>query len=133
MAAWTGWDLWHRGFGSQDFLESDFANGFDRSSASGMWANHQIAEARGLSYVVSQIALAGPLQLLKAYDLIRSRIVAERGLETNLETTLQSIESKRGWQPIANYRGKESEVMYLIRLGKLEFSPRKGVIKAKSQ
>jgi hypothetical protein len=126
---WTGWDLWRRGFGQQDFLDSEFSAGFDRSTASGCWANYQTADARGASYLMSQVALAAPIQLLKGFDLLRSRIEIQPGLNAELEVLLEMIRRRKAWHPISEYGQRSIHVAYLIRMGKVDFSPRKGVIK----
>lgn len=129
---YSGWDLWRRGFGQQDFSESSFGGGFDNSTASGVWANVETFQARGCATAISQIALASPLQFLKAHDLIRSRIAPDRGLESTLKDLLRKIEAKDRWHPIAEYRGRETEVMYLVRMGIVEFSARKGLLRPKN-
>ena len=128
---YTGWDYWQRGFGHQDLRDAGLAAGFDSSVGGGVRANIETLEVRGGTYIVTQIALAGPLQLLKACDLIRSRIPPELGLENTLKDLLRKIEAKDRWHPISEYRGQEHEVMYLIRMDCLDFSPRKGSLRPK--
>lgn len=127
---WTGWDLWRRGFSYQDFADSSFATGFDTSTAGGVHANLATYEARGAGYLLSQIALSAPLQFLKAGDLLRSRITPDLGLESELESLLEKIRAKNRWHPITDYPDRRIEVMYLVRMGLADFSPRKGSLKA---
>ena len=129
---YTGWDRWRRGFGQAEFSESFFAESFDNSVGGGMHANLALADDRIIGYVVTAIALAAPLQLLKTYDLVRSLIPNHAALELSLKRLLGTIESMGRWHAITDYTGQEREIMYLVRMGKIDFSPRRGSLRAKS-
>ncbi|MCB1092360.1 MAG: hypothetical protein KDL87_12565 [Verrucomicrobiae bacterium] len=132
VAYFSGWDLWRRGFGLPAAEDSDLLRGLDSSTFSGTWTNYQTLEIRGYTFLLIQLALSAPLQWLRAWDLHRSKIPNELGLESHLQDLLRQVESKNRWHPITDYRGDESGIMYLVRMGRIDFSPRKGVLKSKS-
>ena len=81
------------------------------------------------AHAATQILLAGPLQAIKAVALIRSRIPESAGLELKLEAARSAVAAKGGWHSLADHAEIMQEIAYLIRMEKVEFSPRGGRIK----
>jgi hypothetical protein len=119
----VGWSRWRRGFGCKIYL------GSDPSSDGAELINDGTVEAPSSGGLVSRLALSAPLQLLKSFDLFRSRIV-DPSVATDLEVLLAEIQRRKGWHPLADYGSRRDHVFYLIRMGQVDFSPRKGVVKA---
>lgn len=84
----------------------------------------------GCAYLLSQFFLAGPLQLCRGIARFRSRIRDEPGLDQRLTETLESIESADRWQPLGDYRDRAQEVVYLIRMNRIQYSSRKGRVRS---
>ncbi len=124
--------FWHglSGADQTSFMESDF---FDElgSTGGGSYVQAEYAWNVGApAYVISQIVLAGPLQLLKAWKRYRTLIPNNGRLEADLKALLDEVRAIGRWHEISSYPGREQQVGYLIRMNKVEFSPRTGKLKA---
>jgi hypothetical protein len=60
---------------------------------------------------------------------LRSRIEESHGLETQLTSVFDQINATQKWHPLATYNHCANEVGYLIRMGKVQFSPNKGTVR----
>lgn len=118
-----------RGAGHSAFHESDLYPGFDLSFGSGYLANYRIQQVTAPAYFLSQFFLAAPLQLMEGITRLRSRIEDSHGLETQLASVLGQINATPKWHPLATYHQCATEVGYLIRMGKVQFSPNKGTVR----
>lgn len=83
-----------------------------------------------LNYLATTFFLAGPIQMMKAYDHFNGTIPTEHGLETKLHTLLKTLQQIDKWQPFDAHPGRERELIFLINMGKVDYSPHKGKIKA---
>ncbi len=79
----------------------------------------------GPSYMLSQIFLAGPIQLMKAIGRFRSLIPYSDTLKARIQRQLEKIETAKKWQDLSEYRDNALETLYLIRMNKVQYSPRK--------
>lgn len=119
-----------RGGGHREFHESDLYPGFDLSTGSGYWANAQVQEVTAPAYLVSQVCLAAPLQFLRAISRLQSRLPDSPDLEQRLASLLEIVNRTSGWHPIRHYDDRAEEIGYLIRMEKIQFSPRKGTVRS---
>ena len=72
----------------------------------------------------------GPLQILGAFDRLRTRIPNSPVLENELIAFRDQLRARNCWLPISEFAGREQHIGYLTRLGFVDFSPRKGTFKA---
>jgi hypothetical protein len=86
----------------------------------------------GPAYLLTQIFLVGPLQILGAYERCRNLIGPDSALEPRLRELLSRIKAKNKWEGISDYPEQEREVALLIRMGKLDFSRTKARFRAKA-
>lgn len=118
-----------RGGGHSDYHETDLFPGFDRSTGSGYWANSRVQEVTAPAYFLSQIFLAAPLQVLQGLDRLHSRLPGTRDLEERLASLLETVNANPSWHPLRGYGDRAEEIGYLIRMEKVQFSPRKGTVR----
>ena len=83
-------------------------------------------------YLLGQVFLAAPLQFLKGVRCFRQRIPCHHGLEQRLTTLLGEIQASRKWLPVAQFDDRQQDLRLLIQMNEVEFSPRKGVVRARS-
>lgn len=119
-----------RGGGHLGPHESDLYPGFDLSTGSGYWANARVQEVTAPAYLVSQVCLAAPLQCLRAISRLRSRLPVSPDLERRLTSLLDSVNATAGWHPVRHYADQSEEIGHLIRMEKVQFSPRKGMVRS---
>lgn len=81
--------------------------------------------------MLGQIFLSGPLQILRAYERLASRIPDSPNLERELLAFRDQLREKKRWLPISDFAGRELDVTYLARLGLVDWSPSKGTLKAR--
>jgi len=131
LIAVTGWLRWKSGGGYHLFHESGMMPKGEPHSGIA-WEVQRTANRIGAwSYLLGQIFLAGPLQILSAFDRLRMRIPNAPTLEAELLTFRDQLREKNRWLPIAGFSGREQHVAYLARLGLVDFSERKGTLKAR--
>lgn len=83
-----------------------------------------------MNYLLTTLFLAGPIQLMQAYDHFQSRIPDEHGLETKLINLLTHLKQIDQWQDFNAHQGHERELIFLIKMGEVDYSPHKGKIRA---
>jgi len=128
----SGHFAWRRGFGHSEYHETDlFIDAGIGLSGAGTVGSLYIARATGPAYLVSQIALAAPLRLLKGRQELRYRVPVRNDFEDRLRGLLNAITDKKRWHSIASYRNLSEEFACLVRLNAVDFSPRKGSVKAR--
>lgn len=118
-----------RGGGHSDYHETDLFPGFDRTTGSGYWANTRVQEVTAPAYFLSQLFLAAPLQVLHGMERLRSRLPATMELEQHLTSLLETVNANSSWHPLRGYGDRAEEIGYLIRMEKVQFSPRKGTVR----
>ena len=130
----TGHMAWRRGVGHSGYHETDlFIDAGIGLTGTGTVGSLYIARATGPAYLVSQIALAAPLRLFKGLQDLRYRVADNREFEQRLRGLLDIITSKKRWHPIAPYRELSAEFACLVRLEAVDFSARKGTVKARKE
>ncbi|MCE9609711.1 MAG: hypothetical protein K8R23_05835 [Chthoniobacter sp.] len=131
LIALTGWLRWKSGGGYHHFHESGLMPTGEPHSGIAWEAQRTANRIGAWSYLLGQIFLAGPLQILGAFDKLRMRIPETPTLEAELLTFHDQLREKNRWLPISNFSGREQDVAYLVRLGLVDFSERKGTLKAR--
>lgn len=126
----TGLIRWRAGIGHDGYESMDPFSGIDHVSGSSMVVAHYAGRVTGPAHVISQIALAGPIQLMKVITSIRSIVPRDAKLEAELRSVLDDLRSFGKWRSIGNYAGKEKEISLLVRMELIDFSPRTGKLKA---
>ena len=130
----TGYLAWRRGIGHSDYHESDlFVGGGLGLTAGSTVGSIYAARASVPAYLLSQIALAAPLRLFKGIRELRLRAPVSQELENRIRGLLDEITDKKRWHSVAPYRDRAEEFACLVRLDAIDFSPRKGTVKARSE
>ena len=83
------------------------------------------------SYILGQIFLAGPLQILRGLEQLRARIPYSARLENELIAFRDELRTTRRWLLVSDFKDREKHIAYLARLKLVDFSPRKGTFKAR--
>ncbi len=128
----VGWIRGKRGRGHYGFGESGLHVQLEPVGGGAVMSNIYAQRVTAPTYVLGQLFLAAPLQFLKAWHCFHSRIPENPVLEEQMKGLLEEIRAKGKWQDMAAYQDRMQELLYLIRLGAVEFSPRKGRIRAAS-
>ena len=127
----SGYRLWRSGIGHTTFVDSSLNVNVEAVSGGAMMTGVYAQRVSVPAYFLSQVFLAGPLQLLGAYTKIRSRIPDEPGLEARLENLLATLIEKDKWESLTDYPQQLEELNHLIRMGKLQYSPSSRKFRAK--
>jgi hypothetical protein len=126
----VGYGMWRRGENPEDLP----LPGPDIEPVSGgAWAVRNRAQrVTGPAYLLTQVFLAGPLQILKWIGQLRSVIRYSPQYEARLFDLLGAIRAEPRWLPLDSVEEYRREVADLIRMGYLDFSAKEGKIKARS-
>lgn len=84
------------------------------------------------TYLLTQLALAGPLGIFRSRALLAGRIPESPDLESRLRRTLERLREANQWQALSAYPGMEAEILYLARMGMIDFSERHGEARFKA-
>jgi len=120
---------WHSGKGHEEYARSGLYVDFGDDSYAAGAAAFYMQQITGPAHVLSQVALAGPLQFLKAIGRFRSLLPADPGLERELKELLEEIRAHGKWHHINDYPGRELNVIVLVQMGKVDLNPRNGKLK----
>ncbi len=131
VVAISGFVRWRIGGGHHLFHESGMMITAEPQTGLGFHVHEQASRVSAWSYLLGQIFLAGPLQVLGAFTKLRERIPPSPTLEAELLAFRDELRSRKRWVEISDYPGRELHVAYLSRLGLIDFSPRKGTMKAR--
>ncbi len=131
IVAISGCRRWSRGKGLYGYTESSLFSSLDPVSGGAVAMDRVAHRLTGPAYLLTQIFLMGPLQLLTAYERFRSLIRPDPELETCLSELLKRMRAKNKWEALFHYSGQEREVVLLIRMGKLDFSHTRMTFRAK--
>lgn len=130
----TGYFAWRRGIGQSQYHETDLFMDLGLGvTGGGTMTSLYVARATGPAYFVSQIALAAPLRLFKGIEELRFQVPEDLEFEARLSSLLNTIVEKKRWHSIVPYRELAEEFACLVRLDAVDFSPRKGSVKARSE
>ncbi|MEM8955031.1 MAG: hypothetical protein AAGD22_12845 [Verrucomicrobiota bacterium] len=127
----TGWRKWKRGEGHDEYAETDLYFGLAPETSGAQVVEHYATRVTGPAYFLSQLFVAGPLQLLRGYHRLRRLIPREAGLEERLNHFRGEIEAVGRWHAASTYPGRERELGYLVRMGLVDFSPRTGKVRGR--
>lgn len=128
----SGYRVWKSGGGLQGYHESALYHEMDLGSGGSVMVDLYAHRITGSAHILSQLFLAGPLWLLRAGTLWAGRIPNEPGLERRLGETLSMLRAVHKWQPITDHPDRHEEILYLARMGKIDFSAVKGVPRIKA-
>lgn len=122
IIACSGLLRWRNGNGLYGYAESSLFISLDPVSGGAVATDRFAHQITGPAYILTQIFLMGPLQLLTAWERMRSLIRPDPELEARLSELLARLRAKNKWEGPFHYPGEERELALLIRVGKLDFS-----------
>lgn len=131
LIAIGGYFRWRIGDGYHQFHDSGMMPTVEPHTGLGLEVHTSANRIGAWSYLLGQIFLAGPLQILRALDRLRMRIPNSPVLENELIAFRDQLRAKKRWLPISEFAGREQHIDFLARLGLVDFSPRKGTLKAR--
>ena len=129
--ALVGYLRWRKGGGYHHFHESGMMPTVEPHTGLGLEVHTKANRLGAWAYLLGQLFLAGPLQILGAYDRLQRRIPDSPLLENELIAFRDKLRAKNRWLPISDFTDREQQLAYLSRLGLVDFSPRKGTFKAR--
>lgn len=122
----SGYRLWKEKGGTYGYHQSALYHDLGDEHAGAALVDYYAHRITAPAYIISQILLAGPLLLLRAVTLIASLIPKTAGLENRLIDSLAVLRSANKWQALADYPDRRTEILYLARMGLIDFSDNKG-------
>ena len=134
IITFSGWRTWKSGQGFQSYSESVFSPDLTCGDET-TWAravDNPGQRARGVAYLLSQLFLSGPLLMLESRQRLKNRIPDEAGLETKLADMMAILRTANRWQGLADYPGKEREILLLGRMKQIDFSQYQGRVRFKA-
>ena len=122
---------WRKGEGHTTFAESNFFTMQAVVNSASDTRLTLVGLAPAMAYMLSQIFLAGPLRVLRAFEHWKSRIPNSPVLENELIALHGQLRAKNKWLPVSEFVGREQHIVYLARLDLIDWSPRKGTLRAR--
>jgi hypothetical protein len=129
----SGYHVWRKRGGFYSYHQSGLYFRWGEDAVASVLVDHYAPRITGPAWVLGQIFLAGPLLMLRAGTLIASRIPYHGELETRMKFALTELRRINKWQPLAEYPLMRTEILYLARMGLVDFSAHKGVAKIKAE
>jgi hypothetical protein len=120
LTAFLGWLRAREDKGLYGFHESGVFLNADPTTGVGYLAQRDIQRVTGPAYVLSQIFLAGSLQLLRGLTRLRDLLPPSEELEASLVATLAEIRRRNKWEGSEDYPQQVREVFLLNRM-KMKF------------
>jgi len=130
--AWSGVRTWKSGGGLKGFHESAFYFELELDTAGAYQVERYAQRVTGPAHVLSQLFLGGPLLLLKACTLLSSLVPNSTDLESRLTETLSELAMAKRWQPMTDHPRRREEILYLARMGLIDFSAHTSVPRIKA-
>lgn len=91
-----------------------------------MVVDHYADRVTAPAYALGQLFLAAPLMLLRAGTLLASRVPDGAELEARLPAALAELRVAHRWQFLAECPQWRDEILYLARMGLIDFAGNKG-------
>jgi len=92
----------------------------------------RVNQVTSSAWVLASLFTAGPVGLLKAFDLWTSCLPADEDLERRMSLLLRDLKSRGQWVSADSFRDHWEPLSALIRTGHVEFSSIKGRVRASS-
>jgi hypothetical protein len=134
IALWfSGYRVWSKRGGLQSYHESAFYHDLGSDTAGAFMVDHYAHRVTASAHVLTQLFLAGPLLLLKAWTLFSSQISHSPELEQRLGDCLAVLRSANKWQSLTDYPNMKTEILHLAQMGLIDFSAHKGTPRIKAE
>jgi len=127
-----GYRTWQAGGGLRGYHESALYHDLGEETGGAVGVGFYAHRITGTAHILSQIFLAGPLGLLNTCTALRSLIPPSQQLEGKLQDALETLQVANKWQPITDHSDITEEILYLARMGKIDFSAAKGIPRIKA-
>lgn len=128
----SGYRSWRAGGGLRGYHESALYHDLGEETGGAVGVGFYAHRITGPAHVLSQVFLAGPLGLLNSSTALSSLIPHSEPLEERLRRALGILEAANKWQPITDHPDLTEEILYLARMGKIDFSTAKGIPRIKA-
>ena len=125
-SAFYGYRVWSENSGMFPGVLS--ATPYFGKSPTNRLCEHDLIEFSMAKQILTNIALSTCLQLLFAIQRIRNWIPDSQALRKRLDDHLLFANQQKRWHSITEYEDREA-LDYLIRMGKLSYSPTKQQVK----
>jgi hypothetical protein len=132
VLAWSGFRTWKSGGGLKGFHESAFYFELEHNTSGAYQVERYAQRVTGPAHVLSQLFLGGPLLLLRACTLLSSLVPNSIDLESRLKETLSVLGEAKRWQPMTDHPRRREEILYLARMGLIDFSAHTAVPRIKA-
>jgi hypothetical protein len=126
-AAWvSGYRSWKCRGGPFGYHESALYHDLGTDTAGAVVTDFYAHRITAPAYVLGQVFMAGPGCLLRAWTLFRSRIPQSPELEAKLENAWAILRAANKWQSLDEYPSARDEILFLARMGLIDFSGHNG-------
>ena len=127
----SGIHLQRKGKGNYGYQDGDLMPKWEMVSGGSFAVDFYRNRITAPAHALNQLFLCAPLQLIKGIGRLRSRLNPDRALEQRLVALLADINAKDKWETLDDYPQQIQELQYLIRMEKIQFSPRTGKLRSK--
>ncbi|MGB0993874.1 MAG: hypothetical protein ACPG32_15570, partial [Akkermansiaceae bacterium] len=104
-----GYLRWKNGQGHFSAAEALVSNQLDESYGGALAVQRHTDRTTGISYLLTSLFIAAPIQALKAWEHFQARIPHSLQLEQKLTDFLEELHRVNKWQDVLTYPGKEQE------------------------
>src|SRR5690606_34851710 len=94
------------------------------------WMQERANRLSSLVWFLTLVFTAGPVRILRMWDLLRSCLPMDPELERRMESLLLDLRSRNQWIDASCFHDRWDEMSALIRTGHVEFSSIKGRVRA---
>ena len=122
----SGYNSWKTRGGGFSYHESGLYHQLEYIGGGAFTVDRLAHRVSVPAYVLSQVFMEGPMNLLKAWELWHSLIPESAELEARLEETLGALRKANKWQNLREYPSSKKEILYLAQMGFLDYSAFKG-------
>jgi len=124
---------WKTGQREFTITESFISHQLDTDTGGAWGTQNYMNRVTGPAYFLTMLFLAAPMQMIKAYEHFQSVIPLNDQLEQRMIQLLAELQSENKWQDFDARPDHRRELIFLINMGKVEYSPQKGRIRAYAQ
>lgn len=133
LVGFSGYRTWRAKGGLHSYHESAFYHDMGEGVGSAEMLDYYAHRVTAPAHLLNQLFLAGPLRLLDAWTVWKSRLPESAELEGRLEKTLATLKAANKWQSISEYPALRTEILHLAQMELIDFSAYKGEPRIKSR
>lgn len=133
LVGFSGYRTWKTKGGLHSYHESAFYHDLGEGSGGAVMVDFYAHRVTAPAHLLNQLFLSGPLRLLEAWTLFKSRLPNDPDLESQLQKALATLKVANKWQSLSDYPSQRNEILHLAQIGLVDFSAHKGEPRIKAR